>query len=226
MTEVHKAETKYGPLYLAVPANAVKSHSDMQFEEGFWRTLETESYDTFIDIGAAWGYHTRVAANYANEVIAFEPHPIRHELLEKNVEEFNNVVTSKHMVGTGKIQPFINPSERGMAGPKSNKRTEPIDVKWVTLESLLIDRMDKTCIIKIDVEGAELDVLDSAGDLTKYKNHIWLIERHDRGDGSGVTEEDLFKKMSPFSIPAGSFVGELVETRRWTYLYVFRWRQG
>lgn len=226
MTQVHKAKNKYGPLYLAVPIQAVKGHSEMRFEEGFWRTLETECYEVFIDVGAAWGYHTRVAANYADEVYAFEPHPLRHELLVRNVEEFNNVVISKDMVGTGKIEAFINPSARGMAGPKSNKRTEPIDVNWVTLESLLIDKLDNKGVVKIDVEGAELDVLESAGDLSKYKNYIWLIERHDRGDGTGVTEDSLFKAMAPFSIPAGRFVGELVEERRWTYLYIFRWRQG
>jgi FkbM family methyltransferase len=226
MSKVHKAENKYGPLYLAVPVEAVNGHSEMLFEEGFWRTLETEDYDVFIDIGAAWGYHTRVAANYAKEVYSFEPHPIRYEILKRNVEEFNNVFITNDMVGTGEIKPYMNPSDRGMVGPKSGGRTQPIDVDWITLEDLLLDKLDKKGIIKIDVEGAELDVLESAGDLTKYKNYIWLIERHDRGDDNGITEEALFKAMSPFSIPAGRFVGELLETRKWTYLYVFRWRYG
>jgi FkbM family methyltransferase len=223
MTRVYKAKNKYGPLYLAVPVQAVRGHSEMQFEEGFWRTLETEEYDIFVDVGAAWGYHTRVAANYAKEVYAFEPHPARYRLLTKNVEEFNNVVVSNNMIGTGKIKPYINPSKRGMAGPKTGNRIQPIDVDWITLELLLEDKLDKNGIIKIDVEGAELDVLDSAGDLNKYNNYIWLIERHDKGDDNGITEEALFEKMTT---PTGSFVGELLESRKWTYLYVFRWRQG
>lgn len=203
-------DTRYGKIWMNVSKRYYDEHKNFKFEKYFVDILETETYDNFIDVGAGWGYFTVVAANHCKSVVAFEPFAPRFQLLKENIAKLNldNVIISKNCVGTGRKKVFVGGN---MIGPKTGVRQKPVRVNWVQLSDLLDD--DKT-IIKIDVEGNELDVIKSAENLEKYQNHIFLIERHQR-DNYGYSEELLFEFMKPFK-------GELLGSREWTTHYVFR----
>jgi len=103
---------------------------------------------TVVDVGANFGYFTILAAKLVgNEglVLAFEPEPTVYKALIKNIQvnNWNNVRPLQLAVGdlNGKefnISPNVNPLET------------------ISLDSFLQTDVD---IVKIDVEGGELEVL-------------------------------------------------------------------
>jgi FkbM family methyltransferase len=207
--------TRYGKIKMNITSRYKKEHEEMFFEREFIAYLENESYDIFIDVGAAWGYFSIPASHYCEKVYAFEPQAMRLALLMENIQnlERTNIVVDSKCVGTGKLSLFVNKGSRGMVGPKHRTRTTKADVDWITLKKILDKSPDKKIVVKIDVEGAELDVIESAGNLKDYPNVVWLIERHQRGT-YGYSEEELMRKMHPFK-------GKLVGTREWTSHYIF-----
>lgn len=208
-----RLETRYGPMWMHIGRQHTKEHANLEFEKEFIEVIETEEYEYFVDIGAGWGYFSIPASHYCTFVKAYEPFDTRFNLLVENVTNLNinNIVLSQLPIGTGKLKLFVGGN---MVGPKSGVRKNPVlEINWRTLETVL-EGLYVPGIVKIDVEGAELDVIESAGDLEQYRNITWLIERHQR-KGYGYSEEELFKKMTPFK-------GELVGSRAWTYHYIFR----
>lgn len=92
-----------------------------------------------VDIGASLGYYTLLAANRvgkSGEVLAFEPNPFRFKYLLKTIQinGWKNVTAYKLFVSD-----FDSPEKN-----------------TVTLDSILTDGAD---VVKIDVEGMELQVL-------------------------------------------------------------------
>lgn len=207
-------KSKYGKnMWIDVPKNTAIEVANMGYEKAFLDFIETNKCDIFIDIGAAWGYFSIPASFNSSIVLAYEPLENRRELLIKNIESHGckNIVIHPYAIGTGKLKLFV----ANMIGPKYKKRVTPIEVKWIDLESVInsYDK-DKTFIVKMDVEGAELDVIESAGDLSQYAGRVsWLIERHQDKD-YGYSEEELFKKMYPF-------IGRNMGTRRISTHYIF-----
>lgn len=209
-------ETKYGTMYMNIGAKYVKEHANMEFERGFLNIVENEDYDIFVDVGAAWGYFSIPASHFCDMVYAFEPQSKRMETLLKNIEILNikNIYPSPLAVGTGELQLYINESMNGMVGPKGNRRFDETEVEWVSLYEVVRRYLDRKLLVKIDVEGNELDVVKSLGDLNKIDNVVFLIERHEF-PYSGYSEETLLDFMKPF-------VGEKLGERGQTSHYVFR----
>lgn len=221
MPDIKKIETKYGPILMKVGTKYCTQFSRLEFEKDFIKIIETEDYDFFVDIGAGWGYHTIPAGFNTDIVYSFEPSRERYKILKRNIKNLNldeKVILSSKAVGTGKMKLF---SGWSMLGPKHKHRQIPEKkIEWVSLENVVKPHLDKNerGIIKIDVEGNEPDVIESAGDLNLYKGFIWLIERHHIPEEDyGYSEDRLIDIMEPFDY-------ELVGKWRWTAHYVFKWR--
>ncbi len=115
---------------------------------------------TAMDIGANDGWYTQYFASLPNikKVFAFEPEDVSvkalHENLKANDPAFNSKVTVvAKMVG--------------------NKN----DDKWVSVDSLA-DQFVGTLLLKIDVDGGELDVLHGAANTLKQFKCLLVIETH------------------------------------------------
>ena len=124
---------------------------------------------TFVDIGANVGFHTLHSARavgLSGAVIAFEPAPKVFQLLQRSV----------HLNGLGAICRCMNlalSSSEGLPAlhvsavcghnslyhPGDEEEESELQVKTARLDSVLIEaqRID---VVKMDVEGAELDVLE------------------------------------------------------------------
>lgn len=208
-----KVKTKYGIMDMPILKQYIKEHETMQFEREFLDIIESEFYDLFIDIGAGWGYFSIPASHFCKAVLAFEPHPERFKILERNISrnKCDKVVLIKSAVGTGEIPLFINRKPLGMVGNKTKGRQESFTPFTFELKDFRTSLDSMRTLIKVDVEGNELDVIQSIGCIEEYTNLVWLIERHQ----TYVTEEELFKVMHPYK-------GELLGTRKQTSHYVFR----
>jgi FkbM family methyltransferase len=138
----------------------------------------------FIDIGAHVGQYTLLAATKvgsSGHVYAFEPHPLNFEMLSRNValNQFRNVTLYNMAVADqdGKSYLYINTvaSHRKNTGTHSLCRQQnwadysKVEVNVSQLDHMLrhVERVD---VLKIDVEGAELLVLQGGEEIiSKFK---------------------------------------------------------
>ena len=131
--------------------------------------------DQVIDIGAHSGRHTKpmvsLVGNEGN-IYAFEPNPGPRKNLEHNVfEAINNGVVCTFPYALSDViekTQFIvaddRPEESGLLERQYNgpTTTSEIDVEVITLDSISERIGDNIKFIKIDVEGAEFNVLRGA----------------------------------------------------------------
>lgn len=139
---------------------------------------------TFVDVGANLGDYTIIASRLVGSrgrVVAFEPDPgnsswlsksitknqlanveVRHEALSDRDGEANlflGEVSGWHTLKEGQL-----PREAGM-----------VSVRTVRLDSLNFERMD---LVKVDVEGAEYEVVQGAVEQLKRHRPMLLIDLH------------------------------------------------
>jgi FkbM family methyltransferase len=116
-----------------------------------------------VDVGAHIGYYTLIAAKHARKVFAFEPFPENARRLRKNIgiNGFRNIVVEEKAVSS---------------------TAKPIRVdfenKEMTVSSVTLDEYfdgQRIDMIKIDVDGAELEVLEGAKQVLETNENIKVL---------------------------------------------------
>ena len=167
-----------------------------------------------IDIGAHIGAYTILASEKVGntgKVIAIEPEPQNYQRLLENViiNNFKNVVLKKTALSdhNGLERLYISPSSvRHSLLPQEGKITS-IEVIVKTLDILLEElHIKKVDIIKIDVEGAEIEVIKGAKETLQNNPDAKIIVASYHYPGEVKEVQDFlhnmgFKtKVSPFDI--------------------------
>ena len=166
---------------------AITEVYELGIYEKFFR-IEPE--DNVLDLGAHIGSFTLRAAKEVGlkgMVVAVEPSSENFELLEKNIalNGCSNVKLLQTAAGKDfEVAEFFiheNPSSNSFY----NSRTKTIRSEKVTIRTLdsIIDELQfkKVDFVKIDVEGAELDVLKGAtSTISKYHPKV-VLELHSFG---------------------------------------------
>lgn len=128
---------------------------------------------TFCDVGANLGIFTLLASRLVGpqgRVFAFEPIPENYTVLDRNIKlnDATNVslickaVSDKN--GTTPIFLSIDSGSHSISSKPATSNGNQLDVEMVRLDSMSeIPRID---LLKIDVEGAELEVLAGLGELS------------------------------------------------------------
>ena len=138
--------------------------------------------DIFADVGANFGYFTLVAAKYAGHVFAFEPSPQTYAYCENNLR-LNQRLAPKitgYMMGLaaepGQMKLYRPAQNPGLASLRPVTEPDTVEevVKISTLDNILGGQ--PVSFIKIDVEGAELDVLQGAGQTIQKNRPLVLLE--------------------------------------------------
>lgn len=148
-----------------------------------------------VDIGANEGFYVLKVKehNPGCRVICAEPNPYLFEILTKNIESNhleNVVLVNKAIDLSNGTVPFEIVKEIGAIGGKSLKIVERpwlkeefierINVEIVTFKALCEEyEIAHIGILKIDVEGMEMNVLQGCGCLLSKVDKI-VIERHSR----------------------------------------------
>jgi FkbM family methyltransferase len=159
--------------------------------------------DTFVDIGAHIGYFTLLAASLVGakgNVLAFEPEPVNYNLLLENIKlnELQNVSSYNIALGSEEKQTLFfqaNPelaNDGGHAlwdiGRCLEDNQEPeyvaefrkcIQVTLKRLENCLPRNLPNIRAIKIDVEGAEMEVLRGSDRILRAGVPYVICEIHD-----------------------------------------------
>jgi len=132
----------------------------------------------FLDIGAHIGFYAIGLASKFERVIGFEPSPFQFEFFEKN-KNINELINLEALnVGVSNV----NANEReffvmGRSGGGNSLHCLPgqnpmysLKVSTVTIDSLSLSDVR---LIKIDVEGHELEVLEGASStIQKFRPNI------------------------------------------------------
>lgn len=166
---------------------------------------------TIIDVGANQGEYSLWAVKYAGhtgKVIAFEP---MNKLF--NQLKFNFSLNSKYQKALIPIKTGLSDTKGklnlyGKEGDNEGVNTMfPTQTHTVLIQEILLDTLDnQLCLldckqidmIKIDVEGAELQVLKGAlKTLEKYKPHLMIEINREACFAGGYEPEQIFELLRP-----------------------------
>ena len=161
---------------------------DESFEPWMREYLKVREGEVFLDVGAHIGKYTLQLARVVGKsglVIAVEPHPRNYDVLMRNIREnnFENIIALNIAAWNydGEIELFpgkssglhsVKRSLQEQQGVSSEK--PPLKVKAKRLDDVLETIGADVDWIKIDVEGAEIEVLQGL-EKTLKKNHPKLI---------------------------------------------------
>jgi FkbM family methyltransferase len=176
--------------------NGMKFH-----EEELLQYFSPKEGDVVIDVGAAFGIYTMIASKKVGpkgKVVAIEPQPEIFKLLNCNIKLnklFNVVPLNYATYSTAtKLKLYSNYSVISERPGKNNPGF--LEVSGNTLDYLIsqVEEVKKINWIKIDVEGAEFEVLKGAtGILSKSTDISLLIEIHNISNGKNYY--DTIKKF-------------------------------
>ena len=159
-------------------------------EAGFMWMLRREASGVAIDVGANIGYCTLSLADKCEKVYAYEPDPRSYKLLEMNTRKLLNVIISSKAVtqdgGTIHLTLANKPNLSSIC-----VSGDGINVESVSLKS----HFPEVTFIKMDIEGAEIDVLSGCiKELIAAKSMKLLMEVHPKLYGERrETFKDILK---------------------------------
>lgn len=148
------------------------------------------------DVGAHFGYHSLSFASLGARVVAFEPNPENAARLNLNCERNPSLAEKirlrrEALTDHDGIVSFLLSND--LSGPSSGSHlaaaTKPLDssvyrnfqsvqIPARRVDSLISEGEESPSIMKIDVEGAELLLLQGARELLQSKKPLLLIEVH------------------------------------------------
>ena len=149
----------------------------------------TRPGDIAVDVGAFCGYYATLMASLVGakgRVIAVEPAPAHAERVRRQIalNGLSNVTVVEAAVsGTVGAQRL---AARGPASHLTAESEDGLDVATITLDSLYENDPDREWIIKLDVEGAEIDALEGMKRLLGSGRARAVIEVNDDEIGEAV----------------------------------------
>lgn len=151
------------------------------FEKYFKQT------DTLWDIGSHHGHYSIFAASMANgddQVFSFEPDKDAMNIQKQNIA-LNNLGTKirtfdvavSNKTGVLYFNALGGNSNSHIVKDNGKDLVNVISVPTKTIDALL-DEIPSPTFVKIDTEGAEIDILKSASKLLMNKNVTFICELH------------------------------------------------
>lgn len=187
-----------------------RSNVDWGSEELFARHLDAAG--VVLDVGANIGYYSLYTLPRVSAVHSFEPDPRALAVLKSNLAGHPNAHVHSLAVGNriGKSRFAL---ERNSEISHVTSFTSEIDDETIEVDATTIDRFtaeNKLNVtgIKIDVEGADLDVIE--GGLATLGSQFPLVLTETR------PEERLFNMIQPLGYRVFAFVKD-AETRRFIF---------
>lgn len=195
------------------PRFKIEFKSQMGEDVWIWDILGGQTEGFFIEVGAFDGY--LLSVTYALEAVGWnglliEALPERAEQCRVRRPHSRVVHSALGRRGSQGTIPFINvhDAEGGTLSyvkpnistshhksiQGSRLKTETIDVPITTMNELLKDHQGPIDVAMIDVEGAELDVLDGF-DLDKHKPRLLILEDNSQGRDPALAN---YMKTKPY----------------------------
>ena len=144
-----------------------------------------------IDVGANIGTHTIGFSNLYKSAISFEPNPIISKILEANIaiNNINNAEIRKIALSniSGNMVLCVPDENYGNASLKETEThaSNGFELETQTLDSQLLGiySVNDLILLKVDVEGHELEVIEGAKKFIAMHNVIIVLE-HTKSNNS------------------------------------------
>ncbi len=174
------------------------------YERKFWGLYAKAEFDeallrsegkTCIDLGANIGIYTRKMALQAKRVIAFEPDPWACAELRAGVADLDNVTIVNAAAGACEKKVLLYRHPRFENDPASHSisssvlaakwditKENAVDVRQIDFIRYLKGLDEDIGVLKIDIEGAEVDLLESLFDRPDVLARIdnIFVETHEK----------------------------------------------
>ena len=143
---------------------------------------ELDEGDVFFDVGAHVGYLSVVGARRVDDsgrVFAFEPRPMNREFLLRHLRV--NAVTNVTVLETGVAAEAGTRRFAIDTGSGTGHLSEEgeLEIRTVSLdEEIGAGRLPEPDLVKIDVEGAEAEVLEGMRETVRRARPVLLISTH------------------------------------------------
>lgn len=180
---------------------------------------------TVVDVGAHVGYYTRLFSRLVGAtgaVYAFEPHPRNFSLLEHNTKRLTNVVRISLALSDREGETRLFESAQATGGhsllASRGPYTREIAVRTTSLDEWVGER--DIDLIKLDVEGAELEVLRGARKMIGRARRLALIvEFYPRAQAArGMDPRTLLDELRALGFDLALIeegLGRLIPLERW-----------
>ncbi len=203
-------EFRHASVYFGVGAGELRSYIEVFLEDDYDIAKISRQYSggVIVDVGANIGIFSLAASqNFQNaEIYALEPHPDAYSRLVENLK----------LNGADNVRP-LNRAVCSMSGPvrlSAGASTTAgsvcdagnLSIEGVSLDDLCAERaIDHVGLLKIDVEGGEVEVLRGAGKT--LENTDWVVVECHSAELAQMVDERLisggFRKASERRVPAG-----------------------
>jgi len=126
-----------------------------------------------VDVGAWVGKYSLLMAKKAKKVVCIEPDKLNFKFIKKNIE-LNNLKNIEPIqaaldVKDGTTKLYVSHSTASHSGYK---------VKTISLKSLLDHIGENVDLIKMDIEGAEFNILRTLDKGMANQIRYWIVECH------------------------------------------------
>jgi FkbM family methyltransferase len=168
--------------------------------------------DTVFDLGAHLGLLSVAMARCvapAGRVIAFEPSPFTNKLLKKivRINHLQKVVEVRAEAVSGSSGSATFHFTTDEASNANSLMTEAgpdeVRVKTIKLDDFAESRTLSPSVIKIDVEGAELQVLKGAARIIQqFRPALWLALHPVALRTSGTSLQNIWELLNDFKMTA------------------------
>ena len=145
-------------------------------------TSKIKKSDVSIDIGANTGITTLWLAQHSNKVYAFEPEPSNQRQFQLNIElnSASNIelvpTAISNFIGTAKFNVLEGYGHHSLGNVHTSKRIKVINVKVDTLDNYCSkNKITEIDVLKVDVEGCELEVFKGAKKLLQQRKINLII---------------------------------------------------
>ncbi|HID98313.1 MAG TPA: FkbM family methyltransferase, partial [Thermodesulfobacteriaceae bacterium] len=175
------------------------------FEQAFW-WLYLRDKDIVLDVGAHWGLYSVLASRATGgcgRIYAFEPNAGTIPVLKKNIDAntTGEITVLDCACSSREGRACFNLLDSGYSSHSylSDSRADSGNcVETVTVDSLMErEGIEKADLVKIDVEGHELEVLrGSAGSIREKRLPLLMVEFNEHNlNRSGKTTLDLYSEL-------------------------------
>ena len=157
----------------------------------YCKTQNTK-FKTVIDVGAWCGTWAKAIEPYTRKVIAFEPDKIHFECLLKNA----TINCEARREAVGAEEKYISLTDDNFTQAKRVDKSG--DTRMVTIDSLDYKDID---LIKIDVEGYEMEVLKGAQRTLQNTQYLMIeLNNNTKKYGSSNAEVEKYIKLLGFKV--------------------------
>ena len=155
-----------------------------------WCRSRDKKFNTVLDIGAWCGTWSAEFAPYCKKIYAIEPDRTHVECLLKNLSSFDNIELLDYAVGDIETRVSLTDDDFTQA-----RRIYSIgNILMKTVDSFKFEDVD---LIKIDVEGFEMNVLRGAKDTLKDCNFL-MIELNNNSKKYNSSNNEIEKYIGEY----------------------------